>query len=57
MPAGLGPGAATTFREHIEGAWQSKAPQIQLPSLLLSVFQMTLKLQQRSTVLHILFST
>ena len=42
MPTGLGADAAETFQEHIEAAWFANASYIELPSLLVSLFQMTL---------------
>lgn len=41
MPAGLR-NPASTFKEHIEQAWTSSASYIELPSMLLSLFQMTM---------------
>ena len=41
MPAGL-EDPASTLKEHIEQAWTSNAAYIELPSILLSLFQMTM---------------
>ena len=41
MPAGLH-NSAPTFKQHIEHAWSVNASYIELPSTLLSVFQMTM---------------
>ncbi|KAL3141976.1 hypothetical protein ABBQ32_004622 [Trebouxia sp. C0010 RCD-2024] len=41
MPAGLRD-SASTFNEHIEQAWHSHAHYIELPSLLVALFQMTM---------------
>lgn len=41
MPAGLHD-AASTLKEHIEQAWHLNASYIELPSVLVSLFQMTM---------------